>query len=461
MIPSDKLLFPGLLLATCVAAQDPFRTTRHHSLPPIVYGYNVAAGDVDGDGDPDLVIANDYGPNELWLNDGRGTFVDATAGRLTTPASNASYAVDLADLDGDGDLDLLVVNDHNVPDRVHLNTGNGTFVDVSATALPANADWSVDQVVGDFDGDGDVDWLVQAASSTRLYLNDGTGVFTDVSATNLPGTTAGASGQQSGCFAADLDQDGDLDIVLPSRWGPGAIFVNQGNAVFTLLGLNLAGRFVPGDLDGDGRIDLIWADGRFRRNLGGMAFANPSNLQVQSVGFALDYDEDGDLDLISAGRVHEHDGLGNFTTRPTPGLNGLGSDMVLIDVDGDRDLDLVGPWMIATNAQRQVDSPAAPQLGQPYTVEFVVPRDSASTPVLAAVSTAGASQPIPGLGTLRLLPAAAVPLPLLMATNGGVNVTFPIPNQAGLVGLELHYQALTLDPLRPPVLGNAIRDVVQ
>ncbi len=70
------------LLTLPLIAQSPFRTTRHAGLPSIYVGDKFAAGDLDGDGDIDLFVANDNSPNQLLLNDGSGRFVDATAGRF-------------------------------------------------------------------------------------------------------------------------------------------------------------------------------------------------------------------------------------------------------------------------------------------------------------------------------------------------------------------------------------------
>ncbi len=352
-----SLLTLAASLATppSLAAQSPFRTNRNAPMPPwpspLGDGiYDVCAGDVDGDGDVDLVIGMDHDRNLLMLNDGRGGFVDATAGRLVTPATptpgsgyaNATYEVDLADADGDGDLDLFVVNDHDVVDRLYLNNGLGFFTEVTATATPTYPDYGVDQVVADFDGDGDVDWLICNTDQLRLLLNNGAGVFTDAPAGSVPGGVFG----DNRSFAADLDQDGDPDVVLGRGGfyasGNPRILVNQGNAVFTLAPaatIPFPGLVHAADVDGDGKLDLLANNGsQLLRNLGGLVFAPAVALPTSSL-VSLDYDLDGDIDLLGNGKLLVNDGTGTFTLVTTGvTLNGDGACVADLDSDGDPDV---------------------------------------------------------------------------------------------------------------------------
>ncbi|MBM4063743.1 MAG: hypothetical protein FJ265_21985, partial [Planctomycetes bacterium] len=142
-----------LLFAVPLAAQR-FYPTRHAHLPAIPGGLCFARGDLDGGGDLDLVVANDYAASQVLLNDGNGLFVDATAGRLVSPAVNDAHAIALADLDGDGDLDLVVGHEDYVGNRVYRNNGAAVFSDVTATALPTPVFDTKNLVLADFDGDG-------------------------------------------------------------------------------------------------------------------------------------------------------------------------------------------------------------------------------------------------------------------------------------------------------------------
>ncbi|MBL8751451.1 MAG: VCBS repeat-containing protein [Planctomycetes bacterium] len=475
-----SLLTLAASLATppSLAAQSPFRTNRNAPMPVMTVAYDLCTGDVDGDGDVDLVIGNDHDANQLFLNDGRGGFVDATAGRLVTPATpapgsgyaNATYEVDLADADGDGDLDLFVVNDHDVVDRLYLNDGLGFFTDVTASATPTYPDYGVDQVVADFDGDGDVDWLICNYFSLRLLLNNGAGVFTDAPAGSVPGNVFG----DNRSFAADLDQDGDLDVVLGRGGfyasGNPLILVNQGNAVFALAPaatIPFPGLVHAADVDGDGKLDLLANNGsQLLRNLGGLVFAPAVALPSSTVA-SLDYDLDGDVDLIGNGKLLVNDGTGTFT-QVTTGVTPNGDGACVADLDGDGDPDVVDTGAGNTSARfnffNQVHTPTAPVHGQPWSIQLASP--VRTTPVLWAPGVANGAAPapfaLPGLdGRLHLDPVSAIPLWPIFSTTGLDTITWTIPNLPALIGTELHYQAAVLDPLRPAFLTNATRDVIQ
>ncbi|MCA8948568.1 MAG: VCBS repeat-containing protein, partial [Planctomycetes bacterium] len=119
----------------------------------------LAWGDVDGDGDLDLVLGNYGQQSRLYRNDGSGVFVDVTATHLPAIADGTS-AVALGDVDGDGDLDLVVgesgTNVSPGQERLLANTGNGVFVDVTAAQMPVLDDVTYCLALVDVDGDGDL-----------------------------------------------------------------------------------------------------------------------------------------------------------------------------------------------------------------------------------------------------------------------------------------------------------------
>jgi hypothetical protein len=444
-------------------AQSPLRQTRNLSTPPVDSRWGIAAGDLDGDGDLDLAVGQ-FSTLALLRNDGRGRFVDATAGNIVQGA-NQTNDVALADIDGDGDLDLLVVNE-DLQNRVYVNNGTGSFTDVTATSLPPLSDFSLGHAVADFDGDGDLDWFVSNGGPDRLYQNDGSGVFTDVSASSLP---AGVSTGYH-AFAVDIDADGDLDLFTSSGPLP-SVLLNNGAGVFSAPAQPAPPsgfRCYAADIDADGLPDLLTEEGtRYHRNLGGNTYAAPVTLPFATRG-AVDLDGDGDLDLLAAGAVLRNDGGGSFATLVTPELSfGYLARFAAADFDGDGDRDVIFGTPSGTeflsNLTSQLETPAPAVRSQPWTLLCQVSPDaSVQAPTLfgLAFASQGAALPTP-FGVLRLAPSQAFLLAPVPVTGSATPLTWPIPNQAALVGAELNLQALVVGPHRPPFLSNAILDVIQ
>jgi len=123
------------------------------------YPMSVAWGDVDNDGDPDLYAASLYGlANELYENLGDGTFRKRDGGRATTDAGS-SYAATFGDLDNDGDLDLVVAN-WGGSSEIYLNDGAGYFDQISSGAFRRAIHYGSSLALGDYDLDGDLDVLL-------------------------------------------------------------------------------------------------------------------------------------------------------------------------------------------------------------------------------------------------------------------------------------------------------------
>jgi hypothetical protein len=201
--------------------------------------FKAVLGDLDGDGDLDAFAANgmrnmEAQPNQVWLNDGRGVFTSPYPG-----LGNArSTAVDLGDLDGDGDLDAFVTNYPDEPEEVWFNDGRGRFSD---SGQRLGNEETYDVALGDVDGDGDLDALVANANMfgdyaqpNRLWLNDGAGFFTPTD--QAPGGPASFS-----VALGDLDGDGDLDAFVGNSdlevWdtpggSPNQVWLNEPRRLF-------------------------------------------------------------------------------------------------------------------------------------------------------------------------------------------------------------------------------------
>ncbi|MGE3175682.1 MAG: FG-GAP repeat domain-containing protein [Planctomycetota bacterium] len=318
---------------------------------PITPPY-AAAADVDGDGDVDVMISNVF-DLVLWQNDGTGTFSDVSATRL--PADPiAPLVMCLADLDGDGDRDLATWG--SLPDRTsHLflfaNDGSGTFGPWSPSWDDRFAVQIQALVAADLDGDGDTDLVTGTWVGDRILVNDGTGTFTAAWQPRLPA----ADLDVDSAVAADFDGDGD---VLVPGW---RLCRNDGHGRFTATALSVTAagnRLDAGDIDGDGDFDVLF-DGApttapgWLRNDGGGNFsmrALPAPAGPMSRVALLDVDRDGDLDVFLAylgpqNRLLRNQGGGSFTDVTATALPVLDPeytlDVVALDVDGDRAPDLV------------------------------------------------------------------------------------------------------------------------
>ncbi|MGH9367148.1 MAG: CRTAC1 family protein [Thermoanaerobaculia bacterium] len=216
----------------------------------------VAAGDVDGDGFPDLFVTDSFGPARLFRNKGDGTFEEITK-RSGIAISGNTRSASFADVDGDGDLDLFVcaTGDYyrQMPDppydandgrenRFYVNDGHGRFADATAAwRLGGATRWSLSALFADYDGDRRVDLLVTNDFGLKNLYRHGRGRFLDV--TRKAGAEARAYGM-SGAWG-DFDGDGRLDAYTTgcdTQW----YFLHE----YPALPVGLTGRlFLPVAID--------------------------------------------------------------------------------------------------------------------------------------------------------------------------------------------------------------------
>lgn len=253
-------------------------------LPERSEGNALAVGDVNGDGRPDIVVGNSAekggsARNFLWLNDPRrpGHFIDASAD-LPTAADDAAQGIALADLDHDGDLDMVVANQTPL-NRLLLNDGKGRFTDASGRLDQRVPTETREVHVFDANRDGRPDILFLNLTSnnkgwdkdpqSRLLIQQADGHFRDESAARLPQHRFSSWGAQIIDF--DGDGDGASDIVVAAIQVPGFVpeqlraWRNDGSGRFadvTLAAMpaTAVGRswsMARGDLDGDRRDDLF------------------------------------------------------------------------------------------------------------------------------------------------------------------------------------------------------------
>ena len=325
-------------------------------IDPEEFGGGVAAGDYDGDGLVDLfVVRGDIGPNLLYRNLGDNVFEDVAmaAGVAFTKSASENYRHSgpaLADMDGDGDLDLFVGGLEFDPSFVFTNEGDGTFTDVTAGSGidTLGARHTVSAGFGDYDLDGDLDmflthWGTEDGPGVRLHTEhlwrndtrDDAIRFTDVSleagiASEIFSSEPVASSYGDGfdyTFTptfARMNDDRYPDLLISADFLTSMFFINNGDGTFrdatdrsVIQDRNGMGSAV-GDYDGDGDLDWlvtsIWSvpneagdqifelGNRLYRNAGGKLSDVTELAGVQDGGWGwgacfADFDNDGDLDI--------------------------------------------------------------------------------------------------------------------------------------------------------------------
>jgi predicted nucleotidyltransferase len=332
---------------------------------PLAYGSgvsdgSVAPGDFDNDGDLDLLVTGFptgsaiEGRSHLLRNNGQGGFLEMDLGFAGVVRSSGVWA----DFNRDGILDVCVAGALGTSERVTRLYGRERtrgFREL-ASSLPGVDDGTV--LCADFDNDGLLDLLMIGSTNgndsgvlTRLYRNEGAYVFRAANAA-FPGLW------RSAAAAADYDNDGDLDFVVSGRDQLGrwrtSLYRNEGSHSFIEVQAGLPGveqgSLAWGDLDNDGRVDLVLTGStnglntgvisRIYRNVGAGVFSQiPVDLPGIWRGAAAlgDYDNDHDLDLVLAGRnvtnalltlVLRNDGESrNLPPEPPAGLSARSSQL--------------------------------------------------------------------------------------------------------------------------------------
>ncbi|MGO9519535.1 MAG: FG-GAP-like repeat-containing protein, partial [Candidatus Korobacteraceae bacterium] len=263
---------------------------------------SIAAGDLNGDGKLDLVVANfDTAKISILLGQGNGTF----ATPVDYPVGKQPTFVLVGDVNGDGKLDVVVCNEADGTLNVLFGNGDGTLQKpVTYRTVPE----PVYLVLGDFNGDGKPDLAVagNASKTIAVLLNDGTGNFSQAVPYNIGHAPRSLA-------VADFDGDGHLDLASANADGSVSILLGRGDGSFRAISsLNVAtvalSSVVSGDFNGDGKLDLAVTeagtklltvllgkgDGTFQAGLSYTVGSNPAFV------IATDVNNDNIPDLVTA-----------------------------------------------------------------------------------------------------------------------------------------------------------------
>ncbi len=327
--------------------------------PPIIisneagYGKNKPLGDIDQDGDIDIV-ASIFRENKILIfeNDGLGNF---TIKQVIENEKDGTSKVYLEDLDGDMDVDLYAVYGSGLV--WFNNDGTGHF---DTLTIIDEYTWVIGQAdFADLDGDGDIDIITSEDTRNEFgwYVNEGNGQFKD---RQIIGEIKGRGGAVK---SIDFDMDGDMDIVNSQELIDGDIFwlENDGEGNFSVpsflvKGIEWLNSFLIIDLDGDGDMDIA-TGGTFDERPRWFEQMEDGSYKEHPILFtevwglkdilAVDLDNDGADDILAVSGKDEslswfaNDGAGNFDEKKListkVGMNGA-AYTADIDMDGDQDV---------------------------------------------------------------------------------------------------------------------------
>ena len=358
----------------------------------------VAAGDVNGDGKLDLMIANSGSNNvSVLLGNGDGTF-QAPA---NYSAGNTPVSVALGDFNGDGKLDLVVANSNSGSVSVLLGNGDGTF----QTAIAYSTDVSPNYVaVADLNGDGALDFVVANASGNDVSILLGNGDGTFQTAVNYPvGSTPDFVG------LGDFNGDGIVDLAVTNQ-GSNNVSVLLGNGDGTFqTAVNYSAGNAPNsvavaDFNGDGVLDLVTTNNA--DNTVGVLLGNGNDTFQPSVNYGVgaspnfvalaDIDGDGKLDLVVASSNGNYvsvllgNGNGTFQTAVNTGVGTGPNSVAVADFNADGRMDMAvanyGGGSVSILSQVPVATLAPP--GVTFANQVV---DSSSSPQTVTLTNNGSA----------------------------------------------------------------------
>ncbi|MBV6647291.1 MAG: VCBS repeat-containing protein, partial [Cyclobacteriaceae bacterium] len=335
----------------------------YNALSSNLNGHTVLTGDFDSDGDDDILEGSSYLNIVVYRNDSTLNFDQTIPSSITLgPPGGSGFDIKAGDIDSDGDLELIGYFEYVSNPYLYVFDNNGSGIFSSSSNTSPSQQFSDFQVF-DYDGDSDIDLLVDYGGSPNdfeIFKNDG--VSTGFSANTLDLSSVFNAGFD-GTYIADFDGDGDFDILAGGYYELSLFKNNSGSiALFRddLINPLSMERTAVGDVDGDGDIDIVGNKlSQVLLNDGSGGFTLSQTLardngllsEHVSLGFVND---DAHLDVVFTGRdldgasrstaqVGLNDGSGNFILQPLDTLPTQVSKAyasIVGELDGDGDLEL-------------------------------------------------------------------------------------------------------------------------
>jgi hypothetical protein len=327
-------------------AQTSFLPVQTYAVNP--YPRSVMIADVNGDGIPDLITADGSGAVSVLLGNGNGTFQS----QKTFQSGAGAYTVAVADLNGDGKLDLAISNSGAHDVAVLLGNGNGTFAPAQTFAT-GTVPQSV--AIADVNGDGKPDLIVSnyADNSVSVLLGNGNGTF-------QPQQTFATGSAPFGVTVADINGDSKPDIIVADTIGSAvSVLLGNGNGTFAPQHTFAAGKIprsvAVADLNGDGKPDLVIANSSgAQANVlvgnGDGTFQAPRSFAVgynSQFAVAADINGDGKPDLVVVNADYNSvsllvgNGDATFQIQRTFATGAFPASVAVGDLNSDGQLDIV------------------------------------------------------------------------------------------------------------------------
>ncbi|MCK5443002.1 MAG: VCBS repeat-containing protein [Maribacter sp.] len=282
-------------------------------------------GDIDDDGDLDIVLAdwgsgsnmdNSGGKTMLWLNDGKGNFQDVTKNQMPNILIQFSWDLEFIDFDNDFDLDIAISCKRCGTSRLFENDGKGFYKNIRA--IPAYTN-NYEFEVMDVNNDGFLDLvtvndgaIVQEKAYSRrehIFLNDNGKKFIDATKENWPDSENVGEDDNNITFL-DYDSDGDPDFLISSLTGEDRLLVNNGKGQFKLVQPVLKGDPTPltlsmvlGDINNDKKLDIIMGQGEGKEGI------------EERIFIAKNINPDTAPPVISHHQISKNDDFGTVTIK--------------------------------------------------------------------------------------------------------------------------------------------------